>query len=391
MVKVRKKKQVFVKQNKSDDSDSNQDDVTEDMFTDEINDFTENRNKIDLHSRDQESDEEEELFALANDDDESDEEIQEWSERLKQVKFQAKLDKKKVVKEAPEKSWGSKRTDFYGSGIRRKPKTTADDEEDEWIMEAKELEKLQKKMDEDMDEDDFLVPSLIQKKSKSKSNELKVQRDLSESAKKQLQEQQHPEMEPLRADLDKCVEKVESLKDSTDWKAQSMDTVYRMYGAHIAFYLHMLETGEDTRGHPVLDRLLEWKKLVKVYENIPPECMETSEEEDESKDEEAETNRNKSVSKERIAFGDSEEEDEEENEEDEDEELTNRPINYLIEKNKPKKKSAPNNPRVKHREKFRKAKIRRKGKVRDFKPEIEKYRGETSGIRSGIVRSRRLK
>ena len=35
-----------------------------------------------------------------------------------------------------------------------------------------------------------------------------------------------------------------------------------------------------------------------------------------------------------------------------------------IEKNKPKKKSAPNNPRVKHREKFRKAKIRRKGKVR---------------------------
>merc|ERR1712200_331667 len=98
-------------------------------------------------------------------------------------------------------------------------------------------------------------------------------------------------------------------------------------------------------------------------------------------------------SKKRMTLNDSEDsEDEmEEGEEEEDGELLNRPVTYEIEKNKPKKKSAPNNPRVKHREKFRKAKIRRKGKIRDFKPEVQKYRGEASGIRSGIVRSVRFK
>lgn len=39
----------------------------------------------------------EEIFGLVDEDDESDEEIGEWTKRLKQVKFQAKLDKKKDV------------------------------------------------------------------------------------------------------------------------------------------------------------------------------------------------------------------------------------------------------------------------------------------------------
>lgn len=36
------------------------------------------------------------------------------------------------------------------------------DEDDEWTLEEKEIEKLQQKLDEDLDEEDFLMPSLLQ-------------------------------------------------------------------------------------------------------------------------------------------------------------------------------------------------------------------------------------
>lgn len=53
-------------------------------------------------------------------------------------------------------------------------------------------------------------------------------------------------------------------------------------------------------------------------------------------------------------------------EEDEEGGLEKRKITYAISKNKgltPKRKKEQRNPRVKHREKYRKAKIRRKGQV----------------------------
>ncbi|XP_007441311.1 something about silencing protein 10 [Python bivittatus] len=67
---------------------------------------------------------------------------------------------------------------------------------------------------------------------------------------------------------------------------------------------------------------------------------------------------------------------------------------YQILKNKgltPKRKKIDRNPRVKHREKFRRAKIRRKGQVREFRREIQKYGGELSGIRAGVKKSTKLK
>ena len=49
------------------------------------------------------------------------------------------------------------------------------------------------------------------------------------------------------------------------------------------------------------------------------------------------------------------------------------------------------NPRVKKREQYRKAIIRRKGAVRDVRTgEVDQYGGESTGIKSGISRSRKL-
>ena len=86
-------------------------------------------------------------------------------------------------------------------------------------------------------------------------------------------------------------------------------------------------------------------------------------------------------------------EDEGEDEE-EDEESIKRPINYQIEKNKgltPKRNKLCRNPRVKHREKYRKALIKRKSIVPTVRTEIKRYSGETTGIRSNIVKGIKLK
>ncbi|KAB5537012.1 hypothetical protein PHYPO_G00113920 [Pangasianodon hypophthalmus] len=73
---------------------------------------------------------------------------------------------------------------------------------------------------------------------------------------------------------------------------------------------------------------------------------------------------------------------------------TKRGITYQMAKNKgltPKRKKIDRNPRVKHREKFRRAKIRRKGQVLEVRREETRYSGELSGIRAGIKKSIKLK
>lgn len=62
-----------------------------------------------------------------------------------------------------------------------------------------------------------------------------------------------------------------------------------------------------------------------------------------------------------------------------------RQITYQMSKNKgltPHRKKELRNPRVKHRNKFRKAVIRRKGAVRTVRKELKRYGGEVSGIKA---------
>ncbi|XP_053994286.1 something about silencing protein 10 [Hylaeus volcanicus] len=71
-----------------------------------------------------------------------------------------------------------------------------------------------------------------------------------------------------------------------------------------------------------------------------------------------------------------------------------RAITYQIAKNKgltPHRKKEQRNPRVKHRNKYRKAKIRRKGAVREVRKEITRYTGEISGIKASVKKSIKLK
>ncbi|XP_041480309.1 something about silencing protein 10-like [Lytechinus variegatus] len=91
------------------------------------------------------------------------------------------------------------------------------------------------------------------------------------------------------------------------------------------------------------------------------------------------------------SIGDLDEEGEEDEEEDGDEK---RAITYQISKNKgltAYRRKELRNPRVKNRMKFRKAKIRRKGQVREARTELQRYSGEASGIRAGVIKSVKIR
>lgn len=102
-----------------------------------------------------------------------------------------------------------------------------------------------------------------------------------------------------------------------------------------------------------------------------------------------------------MAEDDDEEEPQEDGDEDDgdqdmggEEEIQKRKITYQISKNKgltPHRKKEQRNPRVKHREKFRKAVIRRKGAVRTVRTETTRYSGEHSGIKSTVRKGIQIK
>lgn len=71
-----------------------------------------------------------------------------------------------------------------------------------------------------------------------------------------------------------------------------------------------------------------------------------------------------------------------------------RQITYQIAKNKgltPYRKKELRNPRVKHRNKFRKALIRRKGAHRTVRKEIKRYDGEKFGIKASVKKGIKIK
>lgn len=95
-----------------------------------------------------------------------------------------------------------------------------------------------------------------------------------------------------------------------------------------------------------------------------------------------------------ITNMDTEQNIEEPEEEFNEDEPSKRAITYKMAKNKgltPHRKKEQRNPRVKHKERYRKALIRRKGAVRQPRKELKKYSGEISGIKATVVKSIKIK
>lgn len=131
------------------------------------------------------------------------------------------------------------------------------------------------------------------------------------------------------------------------------------------------------------------------------EDQEYDEDDDEEADEETENAIDEPISKRmKLQNSSDDEEDEEmdENEGDaeatEETEISKRGITYQISKNKgltPHKKKELRNARVKNRNKYRKALVRRKGAVRPIRSQEKRYDGEMTGIKANVKRSIKIK
>jgi U3 small nucleolar RNA-associated protein 3 len=69
------------------------------------------------------------------------------------------------------------------------------------------------------------------------------------------------------------------------------------------------------------------------------------------------------------------------------------PSALQIQKNRgltPHRRKDLKNPRKKHRIKFAAATVRRKGQVQDVRSPTERYGGEATGIKTRVVKSRKL-
>nr|XP_023693241.1 something about silencing protein 10 [Paramormyrops kingsleyae] len=208
--------------------------------------------------------------------------------------------------------------------------------------------------------------------------------------------------------------------------------LYLNYCTNVSFYLVLKSKRIPAHSHPVIERLVSYRNLINelspVDARLAPQLRrllsetqqgtavrrttdaprrkgtgdgesEAEEDSDSELDEEAALRAYREVERrlklkrtaKKLQPDEAEEEEEEEPDLDPD---AKRGITYQMDKNKgltPKRKKIDRNPRVKYREKFRKAKIRRKGQVREVRKEEVRYGGELSGIRAGVKKSVKLK
>ncbi len=172
------------------------------------------------------------------------------------------------------------------------------------------------------------------------------------------------------------------------------------YCINISYFLYLRATNPaSSKGHPVIKRILQFKRLLDELNTFSPKKYLRSLEQSKKTNKISKKSAPKSQffqQQERALQDQMEEDGSAEEKEDDDEEKVHekRGINYTISKNKgltPYRKKELKNPRVKHRMKFRKATIRRKGQVRTPRTEVRKYDGELTGIKMNVTKSIKFK
>ncbi|XP_030585970.1 something about silencing protein 10 [Archocentrus centrarchus] len=309
--------------------------------------------------------------------------------------------------------------------------------------------------EEDYDLNFFQGFAVEKDESKTEEKEERIVKDLKQMSQKEkmkLLKKESPELleliqdfkaklTELKNELQPLMQMVKDGKIPAGKGADYLKTkqqLYLNYCTNISFYLVLKAKRIPAHNHPVIERLLTYRNLInelgEVDARLAPEFRQllAGGEKTKATGKQAEgkkskvSNRKEKESGEAVHEGEEESDsdlDEEEAlrfyreaeerltlkrksnkpqdemmEENEDEEETDpnakRGITYQMAKNKgltPKRKKIDRNPRVKHREKFRKAKIRRKGQVREVRHETTRYSGELSGIRAGVKKSVKLK
>lgn len=352
-----------------------------------------------------------------------------------------------------EKAWGKKKKAYYSTDYVDPDYATVNEKDlADAEMEEEEAKNIQKRLAEQLDDADFGLDLIETEESKDQKVEEEaeefIKTDLSKLSKRQKQmmmQKESPEFNVLVKDFkDRMMEArdlmapfLKLVKENVIPNCPAVTfakTKYHLllnYCINISFYLMLKAKRLPVNSHPVIKRLAQYRQLLNQLEsgqgNLIQEIQEILEAEKQGKPlyntsdgtrvnvPKRKASRFKAIKKttEIVETDSSESEpevtvesemDEEMELEKKDEEIEHespaikteekRGITYQIAKNKgltPHRKKEQRNPRVKHRNKYRKAKIHRKGAVREVRKEIKRYAGEISGIKAGVKKSIKLK
>lgn len=324
------------------------------------------------------------------------------------------------------KAWGKNKRLYYNTDYVDDDHGGFLAEEDEVAADVEETEALaiQKRLVAEIDNTDDVFEFLVQKPKEDKtgnkqsSQQHVITKDLSEMSKKeklQLLEKESPELLGLVNDFKQLMKDVRlhllpvvQLLDEGKIPACTAGDSIRLrmelilnYCTNIAFYLLLKLKRVPINQHPVIHRLVATKQLIlkleDIYQNqlLPQiELILTTDNLDMLIDPVVTVEKKYKKVEEKIAMKEKSKQIEEHTmamaTETDKGSLQKRAITYQISKNKgltPHRKKELKNPRVKHKIKFRKAKIRRKGQIREARTEMERYGGELSGIKASVRKS----
>uniref|UniRef100_A0A8C6STE4 UTP3 small subunit processome component n=1 Tax=Neogobius melanostomus TaxID=47308 RepID=A0A8C6STE4_9GOBI len=401
---------------------------------------------VQMDSDEEQLDDEEEVMALDDSESEGDEEEEEAG-----TDMESDLEEKKEEDLPDEMAWGKKKKMFYDSDYVTTKGKKPEELEEEEKEEEEEAIKIQKRLVANLSEEDYDLNFFQEFADQEKDEEgpakteEKIVKDLKEMSQKEkmkLLKKESPELLELIQDFKK---KLTELKDEIQPLVQMVkdgkippgkgaeylktkQQLYLNYCTNISFYLVLKAKRIPAHNHPVIERLLTYRNLINeltsVDARLAPEfrkLLAGEEVRTEGKKASQKQNNPEEVGSKDMDDSDSELDEEAalqfykgieqrlklkrkgttpetqelgENYNGEEDEDAKRGITYQMAKNKgltPKRKKIDRNPRVKHREKFRRAKIRRKGQVREVRKEEKRYSGEMSGIRAGVKKSVKLK
>lgn len=406
----------------------------------------------DEESGEEEDGEEEEVLALdVDDEDEDGESAGEEEDGGDDDDGGSSVQSEAEASMDPSLSWGQRKRLYYDTdyGSKSRGRQSQQEVEEEEREEEEEAQVIQRRLAQALQEDDFgvaWVEAFAKPVPQVEETATRVVKDLAKvSVKEKLKmlRKESPELLELIEDLKV---KLREVKDELEPLLQLVEqgiippgkgsqylrikyNLYLNYCSNISFYLILKARRVPAHGHPVIERLVTYRNLInklsvvdqklsseirhlltvkngtvkkelnskaKLTKAKPKSVSETSASADLSDDsdlgEEAALKYYKET-EDRQKLKRKKEENSAEEQALEDQNAK-RAITYQIAKNRgltPRRKKIDRNPRVKHREKFRRAKIRRRGQVREVRREEQRYSGELSGIRAGVKKSIKLK
>ncbi|XP_034364819.1 something about silencing protein 10 [Arvicanthis niloticus] len=424
-------------------------------YQDQVDEFHEARSRAvlakgwnEVESGEEDGDEEEEVLPL-NVDDENDEDGESSEEEEEDDEDEddggSSVQSEAEASVDPSLSWGQRKKLYYDTdyGSKSRGRQTQQEVEEEEREEEEEAQVIQRRLAQTLQEDDFgvaWVEAFAKPVPQVEEAETRVVKDLAKvSVKEKLKmlRKESPELleliEDLKAKLTEVKDELEPLLQLVETGvippgkgSQYLETKYNLYlnyCANISFYLILKARRVPAHGHPVIERLVTYRNLINklsvVDQKLSSEIRHLLTAKDGAVKKElnpkAKLTKTKPKSVKQSAAGadltdeaalefykEMEDRQElkrkkEENSAEEqalEEQSAKRAITYQIAKNRgltPRRKKIDRNPRVKHREKFRRAKIRRRGQVREVRREEQRYSGELSGIRAGVKKSIKLK